>query len=410
MGLGNGKLSYPRYYAERQDFGGMLAGDFNQDGKPDLIAGSATLLLNDGKGHFTAPVLSQTVPDLPQSFVGGDFNRDGISDVAVNTCSDLVSLVKVFTGSGKGFYNPPRPYPVAALGGLIVAGDLNNDRITDIVVIEGNNSAAWCNGDYNPSPKMSVLLGRPDGTFAPSMDSNSPGRDVGRSAYLADIDGDGNLDLVGAWGVWLGNGDGTFQFGSDFIDRFKLRTLTVGDFNHDGSPDVVVCMAEYTSVPDVTLNYVRIFLNDGRGNLQMRSDVNLPGLIFAVNAVDLDGGQILDLAIAALTSMNPVTGPALFVARGNGDGTFGPVVSYANPALTVGSKIEAADFDRDGKPDLVMLGHGDKGAGVVYFRGARWKQVPSTMFHSTAMNSSSPMSMGLTVQTFSPLPKSASRV
>jgi len=290
--------------------------------------------------------------------------------LAVNTCSDLVSLVKVFTGSGKAYYNPPRWYPIAALPGMMVAGDLNRDGITDIVVIEGDTNLNDCIGSIDRIPQMSVLLGKPDGTFAPSMDANSPfGLQFSSTAYLADIDRDGNLDLVGAWGVELGNGDGTFRAGPDFMDKRSFRNLTVDDFNHDGYPDVAVCTVELTSRPEVTLNYVRIFLNDGHGNLQMRSDVKLPGLTFAVKAVDLDGDGHLDLAIAAYTSMNPTTGPALFVARGNGDGTFGPVVSYANPDLAVGSEIESADFDRDGKPDLVMIGYGPKGAGVVYFRG-----------------------------------------
>lgn len=374
-GLGNGKLSYPRYYAERSGSGGMLAGDFNHDGKPDLIAGSTTLLLNDGKGFFPAPVLSQTVPDIPDGFVAGDFNRDGISDVAVNTCSNAVSLVKVFTGSGKGYYNRPLSYPVAALGGLIVAGDLNNDGITDLVVIEGATTAIDCNSSYNPNPKMSVLLGRPDGTFSRSIDTNGPGRgpvgpQFSRSAYLADIDRDGNLDLVGVWGVALGNGNGTFRYGFPLMPGGSIRNLTVDDFNHDGNPDVAVCIFEASGSPEVKSNYVRIFLNDGHGNLKMRSDVKLPGLPFGAKAVDLDGDGRLDLAMSAYPSMSPSGGPALFVAKGNGDGTFGPVVSYEKPDLSVGSDIQAADFDRDGRTDLVMSGYAPSGTGVLYFHGA----------------------------------------
>lgn len=98
---------------------------------------------------------------------------------------------------------------------------------------------------------MGIVLGNGDGTFQTAFTQNAP---EGPTSYvLADMDGDGNLDLVTAnpsnnnVSVWLGNGDGTLQAPQDFGTGPNLSSLsylrnllTVADFNQDGLPDLAV--------------------------------------------------------------------------------------------------------------------------------------------------------------------------
>lgn len=371
QGLGNGKLSSPRVYTERRDFGGVLAGDFNGDGKTDLIAGSATLLLNDGKGDFPGPVVTQTQPRIPDSSVAADFNHDGIPDVAVNTCD---GHVEVFTGTGLGYYNAPAVYNVAALGGLIAAGDVNGDGITDLVVLRPNDPASACPFNQNASPELSVLFGKADGTFAAALNqkwipTGPGGPQYPRSIFLADFNNDGKLDLVGNFGVAFGNGDGTFSYqgGLNIGDGSTIENITVADFNHDGFPDLAVCIYELSGPNATITEFVRVFQNDGHGTLSPHGDILLGGLPLAVASADVTGDGKLDLLISAATPSNadpPPTG--LYLAKGNGDGTFGAATLVAsNPNIGLGFGLEVADFDRDGILDVVASGGGE----IVYIRG-----------------------------------------
>ena len=393
-GLGNGKLADPRFYAQRRDFGGLLAGDFNKDGKTDLIAGSATLLLNDSKGFFPGPVLTLTLPDIPDNFVAGDFNHDGIPDVAVNTCQ---GRVRVFTGTGLGYYNPPVSYPVAAQNGLIAAGDVNNDGIPDLVVVGTGNYDTNC-AVNSPNPKLSVLLGKPDGTFAPALNQDwifhgPGGPQYSRSAFLADMNKDGKLDLVGLWGVALGNGNGTFSTPPTSLllaEGSTVENLDVADFNRDGAPDIAVCVSQSSGNPQVISEYVRILQNDGHGNLSVRTDVKLPGIVTAAKGIDLNLDGRLDLVIAALTSENSPAASGLWIARGNGDGTFAaPALSYSSSTLNLSVDIESADFDRDGIPDVIASGFlQTASSGAAYFRGAGGGTLQAPAFYEMPLSNS----------------------
>src|SRR5262249_33775006 len=86
----------------------LVAGDFNNDGKTDLIAGGSGVLqlaLGIGDGTFQAPqtinVFSSTCPRLGVAMAVADFNLDGNLDIAV-ACSD--STATVFTGNGSGVF------------------------------------------------------------------------------------------------------------------------------------------------------------------------------------------------------------------------------------------------------------------------------------------------------------------
>src|SRR5207245_1738207 len=143
----------------------------------------------------------------PVSVVVGDFNGDGVPDLAVANELDLDlsgGTVEVLLGKDDGTFQAARTVVAArARRTSIVVGDFNGDGKPDLAVANfGSNT-------------VSVLLGNGDGTFqAPLTVASATGP---RSVAVGDFNGDGTLDLaVADWGsntvsVLLGNGDGTFQ-------------------------------------------------------------------------------------------------------------------------------------------------------------------------------------------------------
>lgn len=215
----------------------LTVGDFNGDGRPDLIEDTyvrgTSLLLGNGAGALAF----KTGIDA-HIFASGDFNADGRRDLVVSNGSSGPSVV---LGQGDGTFGPPTPaggmesYPAS-----IAVGDVNGDGRQDLVAaIPGSH-------------EVSVLLGLGDGTFGPERRFGEVD-DSARSVVIGDFNGDGYQDLAmanyGHYGtgrdvsVLSGRGDGTFGF---FGSQTRLEvgdgpiSIAVGDFNSDGCQDLAV--------------------------------------------------------------------------------------------------------------------------------------------------------------------------
>ena len=218
-------------------YGVMVAADFNGDGHIDLYVASEStpslasqLYLGVGDGTFRPPISVATGFNLTQGIVAGDFNGDGAPDVAIEDGTSI----KVLFGQGDGTFLPSATYPLAANNlpsylTTLAAADLNGDGVLDLM---------WLASD-----RVSVFLGRADGTFrAQSAYILDPNFNAVALA-IADFNGDGLPDLAVARGnsavtILLGNGDGSFTAGESFASG--AGTLSTGDFNGDGLPDLVV--------------------------------------------------------------------------------------------------------------------------------------------------------------------------
>ena len=230
----------------------VAVGDFNGDGKVDIVTtnfsqscdprhpticwtieSDVRIYLGNGDGTFQAgEVYSQA---RPVSVAVGDFNGDGILDLAVGNDPDLTGHgfgLSILLGNGDGTFQAGQSYTI--LAAAVAAGDFNADGRFDLALANGSSFT----GEVN------VLFGNGDGTF---QGAQSYG--VGRAPItiaVGDFNDDGIPDLVvannpdGTVSVLLGAGDGTFRAAQSFLAGGGPASLAVGDFNRDGLPDLAV--------------------------------------------------------------------------------------------------------------------------------------------------------------------------
>ena len=335
--------------------GCIVSGDFNQDGILDLAIPNEGIFLGNGDGTFTASTSNTSVTNLSNTpcFAVGDFNGDGIPDVATTT--------GVYLGNGDGTFQAPLVYPAGLVGdGVLIAGDFNGDGKLDLAM--GITVPGF------PTAYLAILLGNGDGTFqAPSAASgtivNLLVPDHVQSIAVGDLTGEGKLDLVvgiyrglgqGQISILLGNGDGTFQSSPATYSIGQIGSVIVADFNGDGILDLA------TSTEVGNNHGVYIWLGSGDGTFNIQSTAADPTPARSLFTADVNGDGKLDLVVGYGTAVSDTT--ATGVLLGNGDGTFAAPTQYSfwatppNPPPAIGDiSVVAGDFNGDGRMDFALL-------------------------------------------------------
>jgi hypothetical protein len=409
--LGNGDGTFRPHidYATGTQPSSVAAGDFNGDGKLDLVIantqdGTVSVLLGNGDGTFQMQVVYPTTP-APASVIVADFNGDHKLDLAVGGSGgvsvllgngngtfqkqlaspgssplatadfngdgrlDLFAGGDVLLGNGDGTFVPHTTYPS---GSAAAAADLNGDGKPDLVIAGGG-------GNNASSTSVAVLLGNGDGTFQPPVQYGT----ASSPPYLviADFNGDGKFDLAvadpdcilfscstpGAVSILLGFGDGTFVGGKDYSFQSENPASQVisADFNGDGKPDIA---AESAFTPNGGPTPVGVFLGNGDGTFQSEVFTSLTQSLGGIAAGDFNGDGKADLATVFSNCSNNTCLPGdAVVLIGNGDGTFQPPVEY-----TVGlepENVAVGDFNGDGKPDLAISNFAANTASILLNNG-----------------------------------------
>jgi hypothetical protein len=316
----------------------VAVADFDGDGRQDVAVANAfshdvSILIGDGLGGFL-PAVSVPAGEA-RSLALGDWNGDGRVDLAVaNTDTNDVS---VRLGDGHGSFGPQTRLPAGSFPRSLTAADLNLDGNLDLVT--ANNGA----------DDLSVLLGKGDGTFL--GETRYPSGTSPISLGIDDFDADGHPDLVvcnysatgGAVSVLLGHGDGSFAAPLATATNDRTNGVVTGDFNHDGRVDLIVTHGNLES------SYLVLF---GRGNGRFdsvrRYGEGISATSLAVADFNLDG------AIDVVAGSSQGTDVLFFAGRG--DGTLAPEVRI--PAGSGPGQVLAADLNQDAKPDLLVFNSG----------------------------------------------------
>ena len=157
-----------------------MVGDFNGDGKPDLViaseggtysgSGEVSVLLNNGNGTFQAALNYSSVGSYYDSVAVGDFNGDGKLDVALANYG--ISNVSVLLGNGNGTFQPAITYPAGSNPLAVAVGDFNGDGRPDIAVANGSGN------------NVSVLLNTTGEKAIPTSTTLASSVDPGESVTL----------------------------------------------------------------------------------------------------------------------------------------------------------------------------------------------------------------------------------
>ncbi len=422
----------------------FITADVNGDKKQDIVTSEGLVLLGQGDGMTFTAAPQKAFPattggsDQGLGIVAADFNADGKLDLA--TCDGRA--IRIYPGNGDGTFKTGQAYSTIGNRGLIFPTDLDGDGNLDLVT--GFVGNGMYSGDDFLENYTYALMGNGDGTFqgAPSLGVQYNG------SNLADLNGNGRPDLVGLVGaaqntfqtyltgangipvpgptlagpvnlgvdswalgdvtgdkvqdlvffsaapqvqsyyVAAGNGDGTFQTPTatplpslvpSGIDINPIITgLQLADIDHDGNLDLIYSFSDQDEASETFTQGFAVQLGNGKGSFgppiitTYYSSQNGPTIFFTntLNAVvDVTGDNFPDVFIVApMTIVNGTQQVEALSYVGKGDGTFkAPNTLTLTPNIrtkltTQGAPLTFADLNHDGKMDLVTSGSDSTGS------------------------------------------------
>ena len=321
-----------------------------------IAAKSVPLLIAAGVYSYSQPFHQITIPTgpSPRAIAVADLNHDRNPDIIVanegSDASDSGSIA-VLLGDGQGAFHAAQgsPFPAGHLPNDIAIADMNNDGNADLVI------------PNHQSPFLRVFLGDGHGSFhlAPGSPIDVHSNPHPHGIAVADFNTDGKLDAAtDSWGnnqieIILGDGTGRLLTPGKFFPtgHRPYERLRIADFNHDGHPDIVT-----TNLDDST---VSILLGDGHGSLHSAFGSPFPAGAkpweVAIDDLNHDGNS--DLAI--IPYQRDITGSkdnAVTVLLGDGRGGFHPMPGSPLPLgdCRGPNSIATGDIGGDGRHGIVV--------------------------------------------------------
>jgi hypothetical protein len=300
----------------------LTVGDFNGDGKADIAAtgyvananGLIGVLPGKGDGTFGTAIVSGGV-NSSAGLSAGDFNGDGKLDLVVSGTdfSNFTEQTYVLIGNGDGTFQTPNS--VAPGNGTVSVVDLNKDGKLDLIIWAG--------------PFIEIFLGNGNGTFTEKATYPNSTLNFAFQVGVADFNGDGKLDMTDGYTVIFGKGDGTFQdvtaslINISGVAQSALGTVVSGDFNGDGKSDLAIGSSGANQS-------VYILLGDGTGKYSVAHSYSVSSDPHSLKAGDFNNDGKLDLFFT--TDVTTTASAAFDILLGNGDGSFAaPIATSIDP-------------------------------------------------------------------------------
>ncbi|WP_324671430.1 FG-GAP-like repeat-containing protein [Hymenobacter sp. GOD-10R] len=329
----------------------VVAGDVDGDGDLDLLSvsyitgGQVNVRLNNGNGTF------RNGQDIrlgynPYHLALGDIDGDGDLDLVTANAGGPEGFSSVCFNNGAGLFSSNYEVPVGINPHAVALADVDADGDLDLL------AANYVVRGNTTSSSVSVRLNNGTGAFSGTQEVSVGTRPV--SLALGDVDGDGDLDLFTAnsntntVSLRLNDSKGIFSGTTEISVPYNPETLTLGDIDKDGDLDLLVANTASNSVSVRLNNSLGVF----SGTVQI-SDLRAPrGLALG----DVNGDSYLDLLVAN-SANNTVS-----VRLNTGSGFFGinaPVrVDDVPTGLTLG------DFDGNGTLDFATSNLGNSTASI----------------------------------------------
>jgi len=331
--------------------------DIDGDGRPDLalvVQGSAgdsvSFAMNDGNGGLRTTT-GLKFPMQPTALEAADLNGDGLPDLAIaatpSTPADDGSAVHVLIGRGQGQFIAGAVATRVRPVGLWIA-DFSGDGAPDLLALDADGK------------QVELLVGDGRGEFKSGPRSRLPGAVAPQGLTVGDFDLDKRLDLAVLYdrgskheataAIVRGDGQGGFKLAARHVVGRRGEALVAADLNTDGAADLVALAADSNGSPIAAVML-------GNGNLGFTAISYFgPPEIGDVIVTDLDRNGAPDLLAST------ISGTSMRALLGDGRGGFGPVLDI--PVGEFGQNTRAADFDGDGRPELLGFGSQAKGVGL----------------------------------------------
>lgn len=348
--------------------------DVDRDRDLDVViaveGGANRLYLNDGRGRLTwqQGAFGFAAHDS-EHVLSADFDRDGFADLVFVAEDDQAH--QLFLGRAGGrFVDATSRLPAQSEGNGLAVGDVDGDGLADIVV---GNTGERRAGRPRRSGQNFLWLNDParPGHFVDATATHLPRRDDDtQDVDLADLDGDGDLDMIVANETppsRLLLNDGRRRF-TEHPERLELRVpmetrqAHVFDATGDGKPDILLLNLTSNARGWDKDPQARLLVNDGRGTFRDQTDRRLPRNTFSVwegAIIDFDRDGDSDIVVGPIQVPGFV--PMQLRAYANdGQGRFTDVTARVIPPETVGRGwgMAVGDLDGDGRDDLFIGGWG----------------------------------------------------
>ncbi|MCU1311299.1 MAG: conserved repeat domain [Candidatus Angelobacter sp.] len=323
--------------------------DFNGDGREDFVyqvTGGFAVLNSNGDGSYVAPVTyALSGGQSAFYFAIGDFNRDGKADLIVTDQKNLYEYIN----NGDGTFHLQFTAPQKFLVNGLLAGDFNHDGKMDIAFSSLNSSLN--------QEQLTVWFGNGDNGFTTGPTTNIP---IGGEMYIGDFDGDGKADIIAeqcdiSCAIYIYYGDSAGHFpGQVNINSGHGAHVKPGDLNGDGKSDLVGDSYIYSTNGMKFYQDVFVFYgNSGRTWTETSIPTARCTQVGPATVADFNGDGIPDILVPEYSDCSGGGPYYLAVLTGKGGGAFNPeqTIYSSNEPIVLEDVVRA---DRNTKPDIAI--------------------------------------------------------